>query len=212
MITLNGVQVLDGWLRVPNEGAPSGTVELPAAVPDGPALLADSSGNSFLVRSTGAAYAGRFRAAITAGSLSTVIGPQHLRAGTVSAALTGICLASGMAPSPLLRPAVGSSPLVHWTRAAGTAGAALRDLARRAGGVYRVLPDGTVWIGTGQAIPRTAAWQPPTVLDYSPGLRLVVVGGGTLSVLPGDSLDGQTVSGVRYSLGPERVTEVWLGD
>jgi hypothetical protein len=211
MITLNGVQVLDGWLRVPNEGAPSGTVELPAAIPDGLAVLSDGA-NSFRMVSRGSSYAGRFRAAITAGYLSDVVGPQHLRAGTVATALSRLCVSAGLLPSPLVRASIGSTPLVHWSRAAGTVGAAMRDLAARAGAVFRILPDGTAWIGAGAAIPRAPDWAPPTILDYSTGLRLITVDGGVFSVLPGDSIDGQTVSAVRYSLGPERVTEVWLND
>lgn len=213
MITLGGIQVLDGWLRIPAEGCASGMVELPAAPRPGPSLLKDAAGNAVTVYPVGAIYAGRWRGSLVGSDvLSRTIGASQFRSASVSVVLAAICSGAGLVPSKLLRPDVSGLPLAHWQRAAGTVGGALRDLASRAGVKFRILRDGSVWLGSGLPVPRSPGWRLPTVLDYSQGLRLVTVDGGQLTIDPGDTVEGLRVSAVRYSLGSERVTEVWLDD
>lgn len=210
-VTLGGIPVLDGWLRIPSEGCACGSVELDRSPAAGPLLLRDDRGNTVAVAASGRYYAGRWRGQVTGGpTLGRVIGPSGYRSATVGVVLASVCSAGLAVPSRSIRPSVSGLALAHWQRAAGTLGGALRDLATRAGAKWRILRDGSVWLGTGLPEPRLAAWKLPTVLDYSEGLRLLTVEGGILSIDPGDSVEDWTVSAVRYSLGPERVTEVWL--
>lgn len=92
--------------------------------------------------------------------------------------------------------------LGQWTRTAGTVGEALRRVADAAGLTWRVLADGSVWVGVD-------TW--PTVTPAYAGKheepaqsRLVVAVEG-LVVLPGSTFLGRRVTGVTYTVGGSKI-------
>lgn len=92
-----------------------------------------------------------------------------------------------------------SAPVSRWHRAAGTAANAVADVARAAGYAWRVLFDGTVWVGA-----ETWAAVAPTgveLLDHRPEVGRIELGGDAaalLGILPGQTL---TVDGVTARVG-----------
>lgn len=82
-----------------------------------------------------------------------------------------------------------STNVTRWHRAAGTAANAVADVARAAGFAWRVLADGTVWVGA-------ETWPAATVsgvelLDWRPELGRAELGGDAaalLGILPGQTL------------------------
>lgn len=79
-------------------------------------------------------------------------GAQTIPAGVV---LSGICGAAGEALADGVEDALDAYPLTQWTRVAGPAGLAADLLAWSLGLAWRVLPDGTVWMGV-------ETWPEPT--------------------------------------------------
>lgn len=92
-----------------------------------------------------------------------------------------------------------SASVTRWHRAAGTAANAVADVARAAGMAWRVLFDGTVWLGV-------ETWPAATttgveLLDHRPEVGRLELGGDAaalLGILPGQTL---TLDGVTARVG-----------
>lgn len=89
-----------------------------------------------------------------------------------------------------------------WTRTAGRASDALGALVEAAGGgAFRVLPDGSVWVGQDD-------WKPAprfdfVVIDEHPSERRVEIATEEPKLLPGVTFLDRRVSTVRHLLSPE---------
>jgi hypothetical protein len=93
--------------------------------------------------------------------------------------------------------------LASWTRAAGTVGTAIAALAEHIGGTWRVLPDGTVWLGT-ETWPASKA-RKPLILDEDTATGRLYMAPEPLNLLPGTTLDGRKLSSVKYVIRPDVV-------
>lgn len=96
--------------------------------------------------------------------------------------------------------------LKQWARVQRTLGVELSRIAKRSGMVWRILRDGTVWMGTD-------AWEESTLLgtqlDYWPARgKALYVPDAAPDLLPGQSIDGRHVSAVelRVDEGTARLT------
>ena len=93
-----------------------------------------------------------------------------------------------------------------WMVFAEPGAAALTRLAEAAGVTWRVLTDGTVWLGTDSYAPVTLA--NATLMSASPELGLESWGIASPALLPGTALAGSSLSGlvsnVTYDLQPGR--------
>jgi hypothetical protein len=102
--------------------------------------------------------------------------------------------------------------LQQWSRSAGSAGAAFGALLEIAGApAWRVLPDGTVWIGT-------EAWAPSALSDYTylsnaPGTGFVEIIAWDPQVYPGEVFRERRVSAVTHRWNAQQLrTRVWFED
>jgi hypothetical protein len=103
-----------------------------------------------------------------------------------------------------------SATYAHWIRRAAPAAHAVGDVARALGYAWRVLPDGSVWIGA-ESWP---AYAPADVefVAWDDRAGTLTLAGSTLGVLPGQALTvgARTVrvGAVEHHVGPETLRTI----
>lgn len=215
LITANDIRVTAGEILMPRIGAWHADI-LPdatsAAALVGPVVIV--VGGSVTFRGT-AFRTGSFRERVGvrvvggAGGLHTVVTPTQRRGVTVGRILTGLLAEGGETLSPLSTTSILNTPMTAWAPRAGSLADAIGHLLDTAtpGAAWRVLDDGTVWVGTETWLPTTANVQ---VLDeaLTDGSQLVATDLPTLR--PGTTLDGRRISAVVHRFEPERVrSSLW---
>jgi hypothetical protein len=127
-----------------------------------------------------------------AGGLSKPISAKSYRAITVRTVLTEILAAGGESLSGTSDPSIVTAVLPKYVREAGRVIDAIRELMDAIGATWRVLADGTVWVGrdTWPAAP-TFGYE---VLDERPNQNTVTLGVESFRALGGTTLDGRRVS------------------
>lgn len=139
-----------------------------------------------------------------AGGLGSDISPPQLRGTTVGRVATRLLAEAGETLSPLSMSSVLNIPIAAWAPRAGTAGDALGQLLDVAapGATWRVLDDGTVWIGTETWFPTTTDVQ---VLDerMTDGTAEATTELPTLR--PGTTLGGRRISACIHRFEPSKV-------
>ncbi len=99
--------------------------------------------------------------------------------------------------------------LPFWTRQAGTVGSAFQQLSSELQAAWRVLPDGTTWLGD-ETWPTTKA-KNVTVLSESPEDSSLQLQSDAPVLLPGTSLNGKNISRVEHIIEPASVrTTAWI--
>ena len=206
MTTLNGQPLLALHLVIPRVGAWTADVEVDsdAGPADGAAAALDLEGRVWrgtVVR--GAAPYGRWSGRIVggAGGLARELPPVALANTTLRAVLEEALRAAGETVAPTADALTAAVARWHRTRAPGST--AVAEVARAAGLPWRVLADGTVWLGA-------ETWAALTVADVDVMGREPVVGctelagDAALDILPGRTvtLDGAAVrvGGVTHRL------------
>jgi hypothetical protein len=145
-----------------------------------------------------------------AGGLGTVIAPTAFQNALVRDALNAILSGVGETASSTISPAVTSKLLAQWSIAAQTAAKALDHLATAAGAqVWRVLSDGTVWMGT-EAWPAQSLPSTSDVLMQYPNEGRYEIGCQTPALLPGVKLSnvGVNVGAVDHYVEHDRVRSI----
>ncbi len=149
---INGHNLLSLELREPRTGLWVAKVEVDKAdALTDPALTIDIDGIQWkgaLV--CGAVEGTRWHATVTGGSakLTLEVGPKHYVNTSVQIMLGDILSETGDVASPTIEPSLLSKTLPRWSRPQGSCGAAIRQLADDLQAAFRVLRDGTVWLGT----------------------------------------------------------------
>lgn len=183
--TLNSLGLLRADIVLPRVGAWTADVVLDDDRAPSSAITIVAAG--LTLRGTvvrGGVEAGLWRGRVVggAGGLRREVPAVAQRGGTLATALRDVLSAAGeaLASAPEI---TDSSPL--WHRLAGTAGAAVADVARAAGCAWRVLADGSVWVGR-ETWPEHAP--DVDVIDWRPELGRLELAGDTLGILPGQTL------------------------
>jgi hypothetical protein len=140
-----------------------------------------------------------------AGGLGELARPKHYHRPLVKHVLADLLRDSGETLATTSTPAVLSKDLEAWTTLALTTGAILAALCRVASSDvnWRVLADGTVWIGT-------ETWPDSAVVSRSiesdgPNAA-TIIGTDIPELWPGTLLDGRRVDYVRHDLDDNRTT------
>ena len=217
-LTVAGKAVTRGHVLVPRTGAWHGTVWLDAdTAPTGAASLVWGDNEA------------TWSATVVRGGVLAEGGPAEVRivggGGGLGAALPGASYRN-VSPRTLLGqilPAAGerlsgTSPaatldaiLARWSRAAGPCGQQVSRLTEAIGALWRVLPDGSVYVGpeTRGAITLPAHTQ---VTGRLPDLGRVTLASATpWAFLPGQTLDGVRVDQIVLRISDREVrTELWL--
>lgn len=138
-----------------------------------------------------------------AGGLATELGPKAYQGVPLQLPLQDLAGETGEMLSPASSPDLLGIVLPYWARPAGPAGRALVALlAAASDGAWRVLADGTLWVGR-------ETW-PPAVLDgleYSTLSQAPQFGTAEIAALdprvfPGETLSGRRVSVVEHRFSP----------
>lgn len=201
LLEVGGVAVVAGSITLPRVGRWVADLELEGP---GPGL-----GNKATLRGPGLALAGhvarvgsfvgehRVRLCAGAGGLLQPLPPASFCNMPLSLLLADVLGAVGERLSPLIDADLLSRTLPSWVRPAGTAAAALTTLAELLGVLWRILPDGTVWLGTD-------TWRAAPVsgelLDPDPLSRTVHVALDTMAIFPGSSWNGVRVEVVTHDI------------
>jgi hypothetical protein len=143
-----------------------------------------------------------------AGGLELELEPKYYVDAASSLPLDDIMRECGETLSSTASSAARSTQLAKWTRRRERGGVALHDLAAVLGLDWRVLPDGSVWLGTEAW---TAAELVHDVLEDDPARAYRRLGVDAPTLTPGSTLDGRRVSYVLHTIEPRAVrSEVWL--
>lgn len=210
MATLvNGLTVFEATVRIPLRGAWVADLEV-----DGAELLPTEAhavtlyvqGNPLVgtvVPDRQTVYAGRLHARLVGGAngFGKVLPAKGYRAAPASIVVRDILREAG----ELLAPSSASLTVMlrHWNRTAAPAGRARDAILEALGYSWRVLPDGTVWVGV-DTWPASAA-QGETLKAKGTGVRVVSPADGSALILPGEVFDGGKVSSVTYTVRPKAV-------
>jgi hypothetical protein len=214
MITVNGFGVQYGTLCMPQYGAWHMRAIVDADV------IADVTGACSTVIEGGATLAGtahrvgesngRFEVWIVGGMnlLSTTLLGKFYSAAPVRTILTDIATESGEMLSATADAATLSTLMQKWARVAGPAGRALGLMVGELGVSWRILDDGSIWVG-----PET--WMAYTAdvdeIDVAGADDMVVIADETLGLRPGMSYGGRNVSYVQHVIESDSLrTEAWL--
>lgn len=208
--TANGRPLLSATITMPRVGAWHADVEVDGNTAlEGPVRLI-VSGQEFrgtAVRS--GALAGRVRARIVGGGggLSRELPARNYTSGPTVRAIVEDMLGDTEKLSPQSDPAVLSTVLPKWQRLAGLASHALVALADRVEATWRVLADGTVWIGR-ETWPEVNPQHDLIDEDWVGGIITIAPRAPTL--FPGVTFRGHRIEQVVHLFGSKLRTEAHL--
>ncbi len=214
LVTLAGDAVLSGTVTRPLAGAWLARLEVDTvAEPLGPMTL--SLGGTLLVGtiSQASVYAKRVQCVLVggAGGLATVLPATFYRGVTLRTALSATLTAAGETLSTTSDAAVTGHALNAWARPQGTTAQCLDSLvAKVPGSTWRVLADGTVWVGRIAWPTKTLTFEALSETLAENGLDLrAELGTADFSLDAGSSLLGRKVKRVLHTITPETIrTEV----
>lgn len=194
--TLNGKDILAVSIQEPRIGVWSAVVDVDSdeAISDTVKIAIDGvEWSGTIVK--GDLHAGRFHAQIVggAGKLATVLDAKYYQGIPLSVVLDDLMLGTGEKLSSTTSSDIRSHTVPRWARPQGKASAALVQVADEMVFSWRVLRDGTIWLGA-------ESW--PTVspvydeIDRVPGRDSITIAPETPIVRPGSTFDKQKVSRV----------------
>lgn len=202
-LALNGAAVVSGLITLPRIGPWTADLVVAApTLPDGFVTLT-MAGTMTL---HGAIYrGGQTRGATTArvvggaGGLGTLLPPKGYHGVPLSLPLGEALTAAGERLSPTSDTTVLNTYLGAWSRLAMTAGGAIAALMHALpDAAWRVLPDGSVWVGVER-------WPASSLRDYTvtrddPHHARQEIAATVPNVWPGETLGGRRVSTVEHRI------------
>jgi hypothetical protein len=133
-----------------------------------------------------------------AGGLGATVAPQGYNNPTRQVVLQDALAVGGEALSATADQGVLSAQIRSWSRLSGTVAEAVWTLTDHASSTWRVLLDGTVWVGSDTWDEVDASLV--TVESEDPANGVVRLALESFAVLPGMALDGRHIGQVRYDL------------
>jgi hypothetical protein len=140
------------------------------------------------------------------GGLGNTSRPKHYHAPLLRHVLADLLRDAGETLSPTSSASVLSLSLEAWTTLRRPTGATLAALCAVAGANWRVLPDGTVWIGV-ETWPESTAQVRSLARDGAAASNTLGTDGP--EVWPGTTLNGRRVDGVIYDLETNRTSVLY---
>jgi hypothetical protein len=212
LYTLNSQRILSGTLHMPRAGAWHGDFELDAQERLTGAANVDFDGLRFtgtVVR--GDVVAGRGAARIVGGrgGLSKDVPALSYRNVQARMVIADLLSAVGEELASSSDEVLLSAQLDHWTRPQGAAGSALSKVVDTIGGVWRVLADGTVWVGAESYPEQSVAHQP---LDPDPLQGAFAMAPVSPSLRPGVTFEGTRVSRVEHQIDGGKLRTIYWAE
>lgn len=168
---------------------------------------------------SGQTSAGRTFALVAGGNghLAQAIPPkikeQSYRNATAQVIASQLLTAAGETMSPTSDAGILGTRLAFWPRRNDTAAALLDDLARKLGCIWRVLPDGSVYLGR-DTYTEAVLTQPLQALDdQDPAEATALYVPHAPGPLPGQSYEGRKVGAAHYTIEPDGAfLRLWFHD
>jgi hypothetical protein len=210
LVSVGGAPLLFGRLIFPRIGAWSAklTIESPTA-PSGAIAVESDDGAALRLAGTAEraeAFHGRTSLRIVggAGGLGTRLPPRAFSKVPLRIPLADALSVAGERAAPTPSP---SLELPRWTRAESTAGEEIAALAHVAHASWRLLDDGSVWLGT-ETWP--AAGTELEALAADDAARVRTYRASDLLLRPGTVADGRALTLVVYRFSPHEVlVDAW---
>lgn len=209
-----GLPVLRAWLHVPRIGVWHAELELEGEeenVPEGAIEIEIENATWHGTVRRAGANAGRVEVLVVggAGGLEGELEPRYYADAPARIPLGDVLREAGETLSGDVSGDVTSPTLARWTRQRGRAGAALAELAAALGvEAWRVLVDGTVWLGA-------ETWDEVeiehAVIELDPAHDRIAIAVDAPTLLPGTTFLDRHVSHVLHVLVPAGIrSEVWF--
>jgi hypothetical protein len=209
-ITANGHDVLEGTISAPTSGAWWAEIQTLAPLVTGDSVIISDGLTSLSGTVTqGGGAVSRTTARITGGNgnLKGQSKADHWKGATVGKILGDICSAAGETKSIAIDPRISLKMLPFWTTPVETGGTSVLTLAEYGGWSWRILTDGSVWLGDAKlGLPEPDY----VVLEPHPEDRSYDVAPEGLSLWVGKLQSGGVVQRVEYSLGNKLRCTYWL--
>lgn len=217
LVTVGQFAMVSGTIRLPRVGAWWMDCEVATDEPvTGTVIVASELGLSL----KGTVHRGRvsnhkqeLRIVGGADGLQKLVEPKHYSVPSVGTVLSDILAGAGETLSATTDAALLGTRLDNWTTVPIPAGKAISDLVAHcpAGTVWRVLPDGTVWLGA-ETWPVADSEEIRSLSDDD-SAGSVELGMAAPTLLPGATLNGRKLDYVEHRVesGTLRTT-VWLLD
>jgi hypothetical protein len=206
LVSCNGIRVNSGEIVMPRVGTWIADMAIDGAPPTGACTISVNDG-AVVFRGTvvrPSSFRERHSVLVVggAGGLSSYIPHTHHRAVPVETPVKAILSAAGETLSSTSDAATLRKRLDAWSRRAGTAGDALTTLLDDVGAAWRVLDDGTVWVGAETWPAVTVAMQ---VTGDGGSMDSAEVATDLPVLRPGTTVGGRKVSTVIHRFDPSRV-------
>jgi hypothetical protein len=214
--TANGVNVLAGAILAPRVGAWRADLDLEGEVAskvsgDIEIVIGSATWKGRAVES--GAFVGRTKVRVVGGKggLGKALPAKFYSGATAKIVVADLLREGGETLSPTSDAGKLGAVLPFWTRHAGTVSEALEVLLDDIGATWRVLADGTIWIGT-ETWP-TATLKDLVVLTEDPKESRMTLASESPSLVPGVTFSGRKVERVEHTIesGKTRTT-VAFGD
>jgi hypothetical protein len=202
--TVNGAPVLAGSISLPRVGVFTVDVELPAPADHSTTLTGAAALQLGTALSLSGTFArsgldgrGRIRCRIVGGKggLGKTLSPRSYLGVPMRIPLTDILNDAGEKLSSTADPTILAFQMPAWSRMSAIAGVSLAALVAAAGANWRVLTDGTLWVGT-------ESWPPSTMqavaVSYEPEAKRRTFASISPTVLPGQTYGGEHVVFVQH--------------
>lgn len=218
-LQVNGIDVLDGIVQMPRVGRWTADLRLDSAtVPSGSITLA-SADNTLSLKGAvrrGGEYTevGHVHLVGGTGGLESEAAPVYFRSVTLQTPLNALLQSLGEALSPTSDATALNTFLPRWTRERGPGGPALARLADAAGVGWRVLDDGTVWLGQDTFADASVGEDEYELLEDRPAEFRVLIATEQIpsKIRPGTTFRDKRVAFVEYrvAVGGTVTTQVWF--
>lgn len=198
--SLNGKDVISVVLNEPRIGVWNATVDVDSDAPIAGRVTLTIDGVSWVGTVVkGDWHAGRVSAQIVggAGKLAKVLDVKHYRGGTLGSVVNDLMRETGETLSATTDSQVRSHSVSRWTRPIGKASVTLKQVSDEMKLVWRVLRDGTVWLGNDTW---TEAKAVHDEIDRTPGRDALLIAPEAPHIKPGDTFDGRRVARVVTSI------------
>lgn len=194
--TLNGKNVISCEVTEPRIGVWTATVDVDSDAAITGKVTLEVDGVSWVgVVSKGDLHGGRVHLQVVggAGKLAKQLGPKYYRGTSLGSVVADLMRETGETLSATADPRVRGHFVSRWTRPKGKASVTLIEVADELGLVWRVLRDGTVWIGEDKwAETKTDHDE----IDRVPGRDALLIAPEAPHIQPGQSFTGKHVSRV----------------
>jgi hypothetical protein len=217
MLTLNGHSALHASVYLPRNGVWQADLRVDSIEDIVGAVVLDVDEGRLILRGTvvqGGLWqdTGSFRVLGGAGGLRLIAKPKHYTSASLRVVLSDLLAGAGERLSVSSDPDLLKRQVTAWTTVALPTGRLITQLLASTGAAsWRVLPDGTVWVGQESWPDSGLTADDFQVLAEDPSRAEAILGVETPLLMPGTTLGGRRVSYVEHRFGqPETRISVWF--